>query len=76
MVKKCHVVSPDGFPITPKPFKNEKEAIDYIPQWCKRFKEQGYYAAVGFRIPLNELPHYLKIVSADKVLSFPCNCQE
>ena len=75
MVQEYHVISPDGFPITPEPFKNEKEALEYIPLWCQRFKLQGYYAAVGFRIPLKELPDYLHIVPAENVFSPPCHCQ-
>ena len=75
MIQKYHVVSPDGFPITPEPFKSEKEALDYIPLWCQRFKRQGYYAGVRFKIPVKELPDYLEIVPAEKFPAFPCHCQ-
>jgi hypothetical protein len=67
-----HVISPDGFPITCQPFASKEEAENSIPVYCSRFKHQGYYAAVCGRIPLEELPDYLEIVPAEKVISFCC----
>lgn len=60
---KYHVLSPDGFPITLEPFNSKAEALAYIPRWCHRFKHQGYYSAVGGRIPLSALPHRLMVVA-------------
>jgi hypothetical protein len=57
------VISPDGFPITCEPFNSEQEAREYIPRWCQRFQAQGYYStARRDRIPLPELPDYLRLV--------------
>jgi hypothetical protein len=68
-----HVISPDGFPITCQPFASEQEALDAIPVWCRRFKKQGYYSTSNLeRIPLKELPDYLKIVPTEKVISLCC----
>jgi hypothetical protein len=67
-----HVISPDGFPITCKPFASKEEAENNIPVYCSRFKHQGYYAAMRGRIPLDELPDYLEIVPAEKVVSLCC----
>jgi hypothetical protein len=63
--QKWNVLSPDGFPITPEPFASEQAARDFIPRWCSRYEEQGYYSAVGGRIPLDELPDELRIVACD-----------
>jgi len=57
-----NVISPDGFSITPEPFASEQAARDFIPLWCKRYEHQGFYSAVGGRIPLSELPDELRIV--------------
>jgi hypothetical protein len=59
---KYHVISPDGLPLTPVAFASKKDAEEFIPKWCERFKAQGYYAAVGERIPLDELVDRLAIV--------------
>ena len=56
------VISPDGFPITHEPFKSKKEALEYVPRWCQRYQQQGYYSAVGRKIPLAELTDYLRLV--------------
>lgn len=60
---KYHVISPDGIPLTPEPFGSRKEAQEFIPKWCERFKAQGYYAAVRERIHLDDLVDRLAIVS-------------
>ena len=65
MAKKMFdVLSPDGFPITCEPFKTKKAALKFIPQWCERYQQQGYYSTTNRdQIPLNELPDYLRLVS-------------
>ncbi len=57
-----HVISPDGFPMTCKPFPTEQEAVDAIPLLCKRYEHQGYYSTSWLhRIPLDELPDYIYV---------------
>jgi hypothetical protein len=57
------VISPDGFPITCEPFKSEKEALEYVPRWCQRYQQQGYYSTSRReKIPLADLPDYLSLV--------------
>jgi hypothetical protein len=60
--EKYHVISPDGFPITPEPFPSKSAAEAYMEGWCAQFKHQGYYAGVNGRIPLAELPGRLVVV--------------
>jgi hypothetical protein len=63
MAKKYDVISPDGFPITCRPFPSKKAAVTAIPLWCARFKEQGYYSTSNRKqIPLSDLPFELSIV--------------
>ena len=57
-----HIISPDGLPLTPEPFGSKQLAEEFVPKYCVRMREQGYYAAVGERIPLDELPGRLVIV--------------
>ena len=68
------VLSPDGLPVTDEPFSNKKAAEDFIPLYCQRFTEQGYYAAIYSRIPLNELPDYLSVVPIDSVWEYYFAC--
>jgi hypothetical protein len=64
------VISPDGFPITCEPFKSKKEALNYIPGWCERFRQQGYYSTASRdHIALEDLPDYLEIIPASGCLS-------
>jgi len=65
MAKKLYdVLSPDGFPITCEPFKTKKAALEYVPRWCERYQQQGYYStARRDQIPLHELPDYLRLVA-------------
>jgi len=65
MAKKLYnVLSPDGFPITFEPFKTKKAALEFVPHWCQRYQQQGYYStARRDQIPLHELPDYLRLVS-------------
>jgi hypothetical protein len=57
------VISPDGFPITCEPFKSEKEALEYVPLWCQRYQQQGYYSTSRReKILLADLPGYLSLV--------------
>lgn len=68
MLKKYHVLSPDGFPITHEPFKSKTAAREYIPRWCERFQAQGYYSTASRdQIALADLPDYLEIVPAQNI---------
>ena len=68
-----NVISPDGFPITCKPFASEQKALDAIPVWCGRFKNQGYYSTSNRqKISLKELPDYLRVVPTESEFSLCC----
>jgi hypothetical protein len=62
------VISPDGFPTTPKPFKTKAAARAFIPKWCKLYEAQGFYATPRRRIPLDELPYYVQVVKSGEVM--------
>jgi hypothetical protein len=59
---KYNVMSPDGFAITHDPFDSLEDAARYIPKWFEMFRHQGYYSAVGRRIPLDEVVYWLTFV--------------
>ena len=62
---KYNVISPDGIPMTCKPFANKQAAQDAIPLLCKRYEHQGYYVtAERRRIRVKDLPAFLRIVKA------------
>ena len=68
------VMSPDGISITPEPFNSLEDAARYIPKWFEMFQHQGYYAAVGRRIPLDEVVYHLTFVPVfpdDDSVSWP-----
>ena len=72
---RYHVISPDGFPITPEPFTSRQKAAACIPTFCNHLKFQGYYKAVDRRISLKELPKYLLIAPEDMAAQFALNEQ-
>lgn len=53
---RFQVISPDGLPIAPRTFASRAAAERARDRWCARFEAQGYYAAVGRRIALADLP--------------------
>ena len=55
MVKKHNILSPDGITISQENFDTEELAIEFYEQWKERYVAQGYYSAVGRRIPIDEL---------------------
>jgi hypothetical protein len=68
-----HVISPDGLPISCEPFASEQEALNAIPVWCERFKQQGYYStSERQKIPLAALPDYLEVVPAENSFCLCC----
>lgn len=52
---KYIVWGPDQIPIREKPFKSQATAERGIADFVKRFAVQGYYAGVGYHLPLDEI---------------------
>lgn len=52
---KYIVLSPDGVPIREKPFASKVDAERGVAEFVARFKAQGYYAGVGYRLELDEI---------------------
>jgi hypothetical protein len=77
---KFTVLSPDGVPIAPEEYGARAEAEAALAAWYGRFTQQGYYAAVGERISLADLPGRCSIVvrkAEDNAVGCPCpNCGE
>jgi hypothetical protein len=77
---KFTVLSPDGLPIAPEEYGSRAAAEAALAAWCERFTSQGYYAAVGERISLADLPARCSIVVRkveDSAVCCPCpNCCE
>ena len=62
-----NILSPDGFGITPEPFKTKKQAISYFEQWKNRYQAQGYYSQTCYNgyvrhIPLGCLADYCELI--------------
>jgi hypothetical protein len=57
------VLSPDGLPIEPRSFPSREVAQKALQRWCRRFTAQGYYAAVGGHIPLDQLPARCQVLT-------------
>ena len=57
-----NILSPDGFTIRHEDFKTEKDAVTFFQEWKSRFAHQGYYSAIGRRIPLSELENEVEII--------------
>jgi hypothetical protein len=56
------VIGPDGIPDRPEPYQTRQEAEDAKTAFVERFRRQGYYlTASGERIPLVDLPRFVKI---------------
>ena len=71
--KKYHVISPDGYQIDHQPFKSKQAALKYVQQKCGRYERQTCYSVNGYdKTPLEDLPYYLRIVSADEVMVTRC----
>jgi hypothetical protein len=52
---KFTVWGPDGIPIQEKPFASREAAERGIANFVERFRLQGYYAGVGYRLALEEI---------------------
>ena len=52
---KYIVLGPDGIPISKKHFPTRAEAERGVGEFIKRFEAQGYYAGVGYRLPLHQV---------------------
>lgn len=58
-----HILSPDGFPISPDPFDTVDEANEAIAQWVKRYESQGYYSLSNRdRLPLDEIAQHCTLI--------------
>ena len=55
LIMEWEVLSPDGLPIQPNPFANEKEANDGLNTFIERYRGQGFYSAAYGRIPIADL---------------------
>lgn len=55
------VIGPEGFPSRPEPVAGIKAALDEKAAFIERFRHQGYYAAIRYRIPISELADYVTI---------------
>ena len=53
--KSFVVLGPDGIPIRAKPFASRKAAERGLQEFVARFRVQGYYAGVGYRLALGEI---------------------
>ncbi len=49
------VMGPDGVPIREKPFTSREAAERGITEFVGRFRVQGYYAGVGYRLAIEEI---------------------
>ena len=52
---KYIVLSPDGLPISKRSFATRADAERGVGSFIKRFEAQGYYAGVGYRLPLHQI---------------------
>jgi hypothetical protein len=52
---KYIVLGPDGVPIRAKPFASRADAERGVAEFVARFRVQGYYAGVGYRLELDEI---------------------
>jgi hypothetical protein len=60
--QKFTIIGPDNLPLRPKPFASRKQAADYIPEWCARYRQQGYYRDARREIiELADLPNHCRI---------------
>lgn len=59
--RRYAVISPDGIPSQPEPLVGIEDARKEKAAFVERYKTQGYYAAVGQRIPWEELERHVRI---------------
>lgn len=52
---RYYYVSPDDLPIDGRTYSTPEAATKALRRWVQRFAAQGFYAAVGERIPLAAL---------------------
>jgi hypothetical protein len=60
-IRRYAVISPDGIPSQPEPLVGIEDARKEKAAFVERYKTQGYYAAVGQRIPWEELERHVRI---------------
>jgi hypothetical protein len=61
---KFTVWGPDGIPIQEEPFASREAAEHGIVEFVERFRLQGYYAGVGYRLKLEEIAGRCTIVES------------
>ena len=55
------VMGPDGIPIRREPFASREAAERGIVEFVSRFRLQGYYAGVGYRLAIAEIARHCRI---------------
>ena len=60
-IRRYAVISPDGIPSQPEPLVGIEAARKEKAAFVERYKTQGYYAAVGQRIPWEALEGQVRI---------------
>ena len=70
-IRRYAVVSPDGIPSQPEPLVGIEAARKEKAAFVERYKTQGYYAAVGQRIPWEELKRNVRIEPWDESRAEP-----
>jgi hypothetical protein len=58
------VRGPDG-DINQDQFENVEDMVQFVAGWMLRYVHPGYYAAVGYKIPLSELPSQLRVLEIE-----------
>jgi hypothetical protein len=70
-IRRYAVISPDGIPSQPEPLVGIEAARREKAAFVTRYKTQGYYAAVGQRIPWEELKGHVRIEPWDEFHAEP-----
>lgn len=55
------VIGPDAIPIREEPFASREAAERGIILFVNRFRLQGYYAGVGYRLAVEEIARHCRI---------------
>jgi hypothetical protein len=68
---KFIVWGPDGIPICDRPFATRAAAESGIEEFVSRFRQQGYYAGVGYRLELEEIAGRCTIMTSGATSTTP-----
>ena len=55
------VMGPDDIPIRREPFASREAAERGIVEFVARFRRQGYYAGVGYRLAVEEIARHCRV---------------